>query len=137
MVVVKKKDHTVRICVDYRQLNAISKMDAYPMPRVDDMVDLVGGAHFVSTFDLTKGYWQVPVRRKDQEKTAFSTPFGLFQFQRMPFGLKGAPATFQRMVDKLLDDIREFAGAYIDDVIVYSRTWKEHLGHLREVLQRL
>ena len=137
MVIVKKKDKTVRVCVDFRKLNAKSKMDAYPMPRVDDMIDLVGSARYVSTLDLTKGYWQVPVREEDRDKTAFSTPFGLFQFKRMPFGLHGAPATFQRMVDKLLNGMQDSAGAYIDDVVVYSDTWEEHLQHLRQVLERL
>ena len=137
IVPVKKKDNTIRLCVDYRRLNSVSTMDAYPMPRVDDMIDQIGGAKFISTLDLTKGYWQVPVAEKDREKTAFSTPFGLFQFTRMPFGLQGAPATFQRMVDRLLNGLGDFANAYIDDVIIYSKTWKEHLNHLEIVLDRL
>ena len=96
-------------------------------------LDVVGVVHG----DLTKGYWQVPVAPADREKTAFTTPFGLFQFRRMPFGLQGAPATFQRMVDYLLDGFNEFAGAYLDDVIVYSSSWKDHLWHLQQALQRI
>ena len=95
----------------------MSQVDAYPMPRVDDLIDRVGNAHYITTLDLTKGYWQVPVAAEDQPKTAFTTPSGLFQFRRMPFGLQGAPATFQHMVDKLLDGLDDFASADIDDLI--------------------
>ena len=137
LVPVKKKDSTLRLCVDYRRLNSVSRVDPYPMPRVDDLIDRVGGAPFITTLDLTKGYWQVPVAKEDREKTAFTTPFGLFQFRQMPFGLQGAPATFQRMVDRLLDGIHDFSSAYIDDVIVFSRSWKDHLSHIEQVLQRI
>ena len=131
------KDSSLRLCVDYRRLNSVSKMDAYPMPRVDDLIDRVAGSPYITTLDLTKGYWQVPVAAGDREKTAFTTPFGLFQFTRMPFGLQGAPATFQRMVDRVLNGLNDFSSAYIDDVIVFSRTWDEHLGHLGTVLRRV
>ena len=94
--IVKKKDGALRLCVDYRRLNGVSKADAYPMPRVNDLIDRLGKSCFVSTMDLTRGYWQVPVARY---KTAFTTPFGLYQFNVMPFGLQGAPATFQRLMD--------------------------------------
>ena len=87
--------------------------------------------------DLAKGYWQVPVAEEDQPKTAFTTPFGLFEFKRMPFGLKGAPATFQRMMDMLLTGLGEYSSAYIDDIIVFSGTWEEHLQHITVILQRL
>ena len=137
MVTVKKKDGSLRLCVDYRRLNGLSKADAYPMPRVDDLIDRVGNAKFISTLDLTKWYWQVPVRESDREKTAFPTPYGLFLFRRMPFGLQGAPATFQRMIDELLDGLGQSASAYIDDVIVFSSSWSEHLTHLEEVLRRI
>ena len=137
LVIVRKKDSSLRLCVDYRRLNSNSKADAYPMPRVDDLIDLVAGSPYITTLDLTKGYWQVPVAKEDCEKTAFTTPFGLYQFTRMPFGLQGAPATFQRMVDKLLNGLNEFAGAYIDDVIVFSKTWSDHLHHLEEIVGKI
>ena len=137
LITVRKKDHSLRLCVDYRRLNTLSKADAYPLPRVEELIDRVGNANFISTLDLTKGFWQVPVAAGDQEKTAFSTPWGLFQFRRMPFGLQGAPATFQRMVDKLLEGLEHFAGAYIDDVIVFSSTWEDHLTHLEEVFHKI
>ena len=101
MVLVKKKDETIRICIDYRKLNAVTEQDAYPMPRVDDILDDIGQAQYVTTLDLAKGYWQVPVAREDRSKTAFTTPIGLFQFKVMPFGLCGAPATFQKLMDEV------------------------------------
>ena len=90
LVPVKKKDSSLRLCVDYRHLNRLSKVDPYPMPRIDDLIDRVP---FITTLDVTKGYWQVPVAQADREKTAFTTPFGLYQFRHMPFGLRGAPVT--------------------------------------------
>ena len=137
IVLVKKKDSTLRMCVDYRRLNAVSQMDAYPMPRVDELIDRLGDAKFITTLDLSRGYWQVPVSPKDQAKTAFTTPYGLFQFRVMPFGLQGAPATFQRLMDVILADIGDFAAAYLDDVVIHSGTWKDHLQHVGEVLRRL
>ena len=137
IVPVKKKDGTLRLCVDYRRLNAVSESDAYPMPRVDDLIDRVGGVSYITTMDLTRGYWQVPVSPDDKHKTAFAAPSGLFQFIRMPFGLKGAPATFQRLVDRVLQGLEEFSGAYIDDIIVFSKLWTDHVRHLQAVLGRL
>ena len=137
LVLVKKKDGGLRLCVDYRRLNSVSKVDAYPMPRVDEMLDRLGAAKYLSTLDLTRGYWQVPVKEGDQQKTAFTTPFGLYQFRRMPFGLQGAPATFQRMMDRLLDGMKDFADAYIDDLVIFTDTWEEHLRCLRVILEKL
>ena len=92
MVIVKKKHGSLRLCVDYRYLNEVSQVDAYPMPRVDDIIDRLGHASFITPIDLCRGYWQVPVTAESRPKTAFSTPIGLFQFNFMPFGLCGAPA---------------------------------------------
>ncbi len=102
IVLVPKTDGSVRFCVDYRKVNAVSKFDAYPMPRVDELFDRLGTARFYSTLDLTKGYWQIPLSPLSKEKSAFTTPFGLHQFVTLPFGLFGAPATFQRLMDKIL-----------------------------------
>ena len=107
------------------------------MPRVDDLLDGLGGAHFISTLDLCKGYWQVPVAENSCQKTAFMTPLGKYQFRVMPFGLVGAPAVFQRMMNTLLADIMSFSGAYIDDVAIFSDSWEDHLIHLRTVFQKL
>ena len=136
IVLVKKKDGSLRLCVDYRRLNEVSETDAYPMPRIDDLIDRLGKAGYISTLDLTRGYWQVPMAQQARAKTAFATPYGLFQFNVMPFGLQGAPATFQRLMDSVVRGL-EFTAAYLDDLIVYSETWEEHLAHLRVVFQRL
>ena len=130
IVLVKKKDGSLHLCVNYRRLNAVSQADAYPMPRIDKFIDL-------TTLDLTRGYWQVPVDKESQFKTAFTTPFGLFQFRVMPFGLHRAPAMFQRIMDRIVEDVGDFAGAYLHDLVIYSATWPEHLLHLRTVLQKL
>ena len=137
IVVAKKKDGSIRLCIDYRKLNAATPMDAYPMPRVDELLDKIGGAKFISTLDLARGYWQVPVAEKDRAKTAFITPNGLYQFRVMPFGLNGAPATFQRMMDRVVRGLESFTADYIDDIAIFSDTWENHLCHIREVLLRL
>ena len=132
-----KKDGTLHMCIDYRRLNSISNMDAYPMPRVDDLIDRLGDAKFITTLDLSRGYWQVPVCEEDQDKTAFVTSYGLFQFRVMPFGLQGAPATFQCMMDVLLSDVGQFAAAYLDNVSIYSQTWADHVRQVGEILRHL
>ena len=137
IVPVRKKDGSIRLCVDYRRLNSVSKHDAYPMPRIDDIIDRIGEVKYISALDLTRGYWQVPMSAADRHKTAFTTPMGLFQFTVMPFGLSGAPATFQRMMDQILSGYKEFSAAYLDDLVVFSDTWAEHLKHLRNILERL
>ena len=137
IVLVKKKDGTLRFCVDYRKLNAQSNVDPYPMPRVDELVDRLGSARYLTTLDLAKGYWQVPMAEGSREKTAFITPQGLFQFTVMPFGLQGAPATFQRMMDRLVSSMAEFCVAYLDDLVIFSSSWEEHLSHISHVLTAL
>ena len=118
LVLAKKKDGSLRLCVDFRRLNSVSKSDAYPMPRIDDLIDLLGKAKCISTLDLTRGYWQVPLAEAARHKTAFVTPFGLYQFNVMPFGLKGAPATFQRLMDGVIRGLDDLCAAYLDDVII-------------------
>ena len=122
------------MCVDYRPLNQVTAEDVYQMPRVDDLVEQLGSAAYITTLDLSKGYYQVALKQEDKVKTAFSSHVGKFQFKKMPFGLKGAPTTFQWLMDTVLAPCHGFASAYIDDIIVYSESWESHLQHLHEVL---
>ena len=137
MVLVKKKDNTTRFCVDYCRLNEKTQVDAYPMLRIEDLVDQLGRAKVLTNLDLARGYWQVKVKELAREKTALTMPYGLYQFKVMPFGLNGAPVTFQRLMDKVMRGIEMYVGVYMDDVVVYSDRWEDHVRHLREVLERL
>uniref|UniRef100_A0A8C1RIA6 ribonuclease H n=1 Tax=Cyprinus carpio TaxID=7962 RepID=A0A8C1RIA6_CYPCA len=137
IVMVPKPDGTLRFCNDFRRLNEVSEFDGYPMPRVDELLERLGRARFISTLDLTKGYWQVPLTETAKPKTAFSTPTGHWQYRVLPFGLHGAPATFQRMMDIVLRPHQAYAAAYIDDVVIHSETWEDHLERLRRVLLEL
>eukprot|EP00731_Ephydatia_muelleri_P001672 Em0001g1672a len=137
IVLIEKKDGGIRFCVDYRKLNSVTQGDAYPMPRVDELLDQLGNSQYLTTLDLARGYWQVSVKLEDRHKTAFTTPYGLYQFKVMPFGLCGAPATFQRMMDRLLRGAEGYAAAYIDDLVIYSPSWEEHCGHVKAILTRL
>lgn len=138
IVLVTKKDGSLRLCVDYRQLNAKTRRDAYPLPRIEESLDALSGARWFSTLDLASGYNQVPVAEADKSKTAFCTPFGLFEFNRMPFGLCNAPGTFQRLMERMFGDCRyQSVLLYLDDVIVFSATVEQHLERLREVFDRL
>ncbi|XP_041945156.1 uncharacterized protein LOC121707019 [Alosa sapidissima] len=137
VVLVPKKDGTIRFCIDFRKVNSQSHFDAYPMPRLEDLIERLGKASFITTLDLCKGYWQVPLAKQDRPYTAFRTPQGLFHFMVMPFGLQGAPATFQRLMDCVLEGTESFAAAYLDDIVIYSTSWTDHLRHLSDVLQRI
>ena len=138
IVLVSKKDGSIRFCVDYRKVNGITRKDAYPLPRVDDTLDTLSGSKWFSTLDLISGYWQVEVEEKDREKTAFCTPDGLFEFKVMPFGLCNAPATFQRLMDMVLAGLQwTNCLVYLDDIIVIGKTFPQHLHNLTKVLERL
>ena len=139
VVMVNKKDGSLRFCVDFRQLNAATVKDAYPLPRIDDLLDALHGARWFSTLDLKSGYWQVPIMERDKEKTAFRTSSGqLYEFNQVPFGLCNAPATFSRLMDRVLSGLHwETCLFYFDDIIVFSSTWEEHLARLRQVFERL
>lgn len=137
IVLVPKPDGSMRLCNNFRSVNAISTFDAYPMPRVDELLERLGKAKFITSLDLTKGYWQVPVAPEDRTKTAFATPEGLFQYVSMPFGLHGAAATFQRLMDAILRPHQEYAAAYIDDMVIHSEDCDSHLLRLRAVLMSL
>ena len=139
VVMAKKKDVSLRFCVDFRQFNAATVKDAHPLPRIDDLLDALHGARWFSTLDLKSGYWQVPIMERDKEKTAFRTSRGqLYEFNQVPFGLCNAPATFSRLMDRVLSGLHwETCLFYLDDIIVFSSTWEEHLARLRQVFERL
>ena len=138
IILAKKKDGSLRFCVDYRKVNAITRKDAYPLPRVDDTLDMLGGSEFFSTLDLASGYWQVEVAPEDRAKTAFTTFDGLYQFKVMPFGLCNAPATYQRLMDRLLGGLKwSSCLVYFDDIIIVGSTFDDHLRNISSVLMRL
>ncbi|KAL5516749.1 hypothetical protein EMCRGX_G002156 [Ephydatia muelleri] len=137
-VYVRKKSGELRLCVDYRELNKRTHKDAYPLPLVDEVQDRLSGSVIFSKLDLQSGYWQVPVDGVDQEKTAFcpGPGMGLFQFTRMPFGLSGAPSSFQRLMNIIMRGL-PFVSTYIDDVLIHSESEELHKVHLREAFKRL
>ena len=142
IVLVRKKDGTLHFCIDYRGLNSVTKLDTFPLPRIDDLLDQLGKSKYFSTLDLASGYWQIRVHRDSKEKTAFITRQGLYQFKVMPFGLTNAPSVFQRLIQRVLmglnpDHGSDLVGVYIDDVIVFSEMLEKHLQHLDLVLKRL
>ena len=136
VTLVPKPDGTFRFCVDYRKVNSLTKSDSYPLPRVDACIDALGCAKFVTKLDLVRGYWQIPLTERAKDISTFVTPQGTYRFEVMPYGLKNAPATFQRLMNQLVADIDNCA-VYIDDLIVFSDTWEDHLVHLEKVLVRL
>eukprot|EP00873_Tetraselmis_striata_P015214 jgi/Tetstr1/435478/TSEL_024384.t1 len=135
---VRKKDGTMRMCVDYRKLNDLTKKDRTPLPRIDELLDSLHGATIFSTLDLYKGYHQVRIKPEDIHKTAFRTHYGLYEYCVLPFGLTNAPAGFQTMMNRVLSPyLGKFCVVYLDDVLIYSKTAEEHLEHIRLVLREL
>ena len=135
-VIVKKPDGSNRICIDYRKLNKISVFDPEPMVKADDLFQKLGRAKYFTKLDLSKGYWQIPVKKEDIFKTAFVTPDGHYEFIKMPFGMVNSGATLVRGMRKLLGDL-EGVDNYIDDILVHSEHWEEHMRLLTEVFKRL
>ena len=138
IVLVPQKDGSLRFCVDYRRLNAKTVPDAYPLPRIDDCLDSLVDAEMFTKLDRNAGYWQVPVAPQYRNKTTFTWYLGTFRYTRMPFGLRNAPATFQRALDIILSGVRrQSCLIYLDDVIVFSRSTDEHLRHVEEIFTLL
>ena len=138
VVLVKKKDGSVRFCVDYRKLNLLTRKDAYPLPRIDRCLDSLSGSTWFSTFDLRSGFHQVEVHPRDANKTTFICHRGTFRFPKMPFGLCNAPATFQRLMDTVLTNLNfEICLAYLDDIIVFSHDLNSHMERLQRLFDRL
>ena len=138
VVLVKKKDKTIRFCIDYRRLNAITVKDAFPLPRIDEIFDQLTDSKYYTKFDFKSGYFQIPLSKEDRPKTAFSIRDNHYQFTVLPQGITNGPATFQRIINNILGPARwKYALAYIDDVIIYSNTFDEHLIHLNEICHLL
>lgn len=141
-IVPKKIDNSGikkwRLVVDYRKLNEFTKTDKFPIPHMEAILDKLGRAQYFSTLDLAKGFHQILVQPEDREKTAFSTPFGHYEFIRMPFGLKNAPSTFQRLMNSVLKDyINKICVVYLDDILIFSTSLDEHLINLKKIFNRL
>lgn len=126
-LLVSKPDGTFRFCTDYRRVNKLSKSDSFPLPRLEDCVDCVGAAKYVTKCDLLKGYYQIPLTPRAREISAFVTPSGLYSYKVMPFGLRNAPCSFQRLMNRVISGL-EGCAVYLDDVVTYSDTWGNSLG---------
>ena len=133
-ILATKPDGTYRFCTDFHRVNKVTRCDSYPISHVDDCIDRIGNANYVTKFDLLKGYWQVPLTTRAKEVSAFVTPDGLYQYKLMPFGMKNAPATFQRLINGVLSGLYG-CEAYIDDVVVCN-TWEQHLLQIRSLMYR-
>lgn len=137
-VLVKKTDGQWRFCIDYRKVNAVTKKEVYPLPRIDDCLSALGQSRYFTTLDMAAGYWQVRMSDKDREKTAFVTTEGQWEFRVMPFGLTNAPATFQRLMDATLAGLKwSSCLVYLDDVIIFSKDFETHLQDVEKVFNRL
>ena len=135
----RKKDGKLRFCIDYRRLNSKTIKDSYPLPRIDETLDLLSGAKYFSSLDLKAGYWQVEVAEIDKPKTAFTAgPLDFYEFNVLPFGLSNSPATFQRLMQASLGKLHlNQCLLYLDDIIIYSETFEEHLQSLERVFSKL
>ena len=133
VVMVKKKNGQLRFAVDYRKLNAVTKQYSFPLPRLEDVFDTIGTtqAKFFSTLDLASGFWQIPMDEETKHKSAFVTPTGVYQWKRMPFGLVNAPVSFQALMTKVLRGLNwKTCLVYVDDILVFSNSFEDHLRHL-------
>jgi hypothetical protein len=135
---VKKKDNSLRLCVDYRPLNAVTIKNKYPLPRIDILFDQLAGAKVFSKIDLHSGYHQIKIRPSDIPKTAFSTRYGLFEYLVMSFGLTNAPAYFMYLMNSVfMQELDKFVVVFIDDILIYSKNPEDHVKHLHVILQQL
>ncbi len=136
--VVKKKDGTIRICSAPIDLNAVTIDDRQPLLNMRELMDAIAGAKYYSSWDLISRFWQIEIEEGDKVKTAFSTSWGHYEYNVMPFRLKGASATFQHLIIKVLRPyLYDFIMVYLDDIIIFSQTMDEHLQHMRKVLETL
>ena len=138
MLFVKKKDGTLRMCIDYRGLNQVTVKNKYPLPHIEELFDQLQGAKVFSKLDLRQGYYQLKIRTEDVPKTAFNTRYGHYEFMVMPFGLTNAPAAFMDLMQRVFRPyLDQFVVIFIDDILVYSKSEEDHERHLRIVLQTL
>ncbi|KMQ87661.1 enzymatic polyprotein endonuclease reverse [Lasius niger] len=142
LVVPKKPDASgkprLRVVIDFRRLNNLTIGDSFPLPNITDILDQLGNAKYFTTLDLASGYHQIPMPEHDKKKTAFSTPYGHYEFNRMPFGLRNAPATFQRLMNSVLTGMQGLRClVYLDDIVIYGFSLEDHNKRLTEVLRRL
>ena len=138
MLLVKKKDGSMRLCIDYRQLNKVTIKNRYPLPRIDDLMDQLVGARVFSKIDLRSGYHQIKVKDEDMQKTAFRTRYGHYEYKVMPFGVTNAPGVFMEYMNRIFHEyLDQFVVVFIDDILIYSKTEAEHAEHLKIVLQVL
>ena len=137
IVMVRKKDNSWRVCIDYRALNKVTQVDSFPLPLISDCLDMLHGAKYFSALDCLSGYHQLPIREEDKHKTAFTTPFGHYEYNFMPMGLSSAGASYQRMMTTIFEDTNdEFTNCYLDDLIVFSKNFETHLKHLEIVFNK-
>ena len=137
IVIVGKKDGSKRFCVDFRALNKVTKVNSWPLPRIEESLALLGGSKYFTALDCRSGYFQVKVDPKDREKTAFCCHRGLFEFNVLPFGLCNGPSVYMELMSHVLQGFETFAIAYIDDILVFSPTKESHLVHVQLVFDRL
>ncbi|GBM95579.1 Retrovirus-related Pol polyprotein from transposon 17.6 [Araneus ventricosus] len=137
IILVETPGREPRPCIDYRKLNEITRTQFYPIPNIEQRVETVAKARYITLIDLTKGYWQIPLSKRAQGIAAFSASWGVYRPFRMPFGLKNAPFYFSKMMNEILEGCDEYAIPYLDDIAIFSQTWDEHLKHLQDVLGRL
>jgi hypothetical protein len=137
VVLIMKKNNSLRFCIDYRRLNSITTKDSYPLPRVEDCLRSLGSSQFLNNLDLRPGYWQAEIMPEDRDKTSFVTRHGIFRFKVLSFGLVNAPALFQRLMDLVLSRMTwNGCLVHLDDIVVYGNTFEEHLDRLADVLRR-
>ncbi|CAF1431735.1 unnamed protein product [Rotaria sp. Silwood1] len=137
-LLVPKHDGTWRMVVDYKKLNNITIKDNHPLPNLEQAIQILGdGYKFFSKLDMKSGFWQIPIEEEDKHKTAFITTEGLYEWNVLTQGLKNSPPSFQRVMTDILSTCRQFSLVYIDDIVVYSRSFEEHLNHLAQVLAAL
>ncbi|GFS75889.1 hypothetical protein TNCV_4665451 [Trichonephila clavipes] len=137
LILVEAQENEARSCIDYRRFNKVTRTQFFPLPNIEELLEKVSAAKYISILDLTRGYWQIPLSPRAQRYASFVTTFGTFKPLRLPFGLKNAPYYFSRLMANLLRNCEDFAVPYLDDIAIFSLAWDDHLKHLKDVFDRL